>query len=267
MFTWYRVCNRHQHSAISKEPCDVASMTPSDPSLTTPPAMLLTQPFREQRPFPPHVSVATGAATSLNFPAEHAVQVLAPVPLKYVPAAQLAHASAAAAPMAVENLPLTHHTHASAVLAPVAARYVPAPQPVHADTPSVALYLPAPQDAHVLSVVAPVAVENFPAPHNMHPVFAMPEMYVPTPQPTQVLATEAPEVVENFPFSHGRQVVDKIAPTFVEYVPQEQRRQGSSLLFQYVPAAHSVQVVAPVVIRENDPSVHAMQSMAPSFAE
>jgi hypothetical protein len=61
-------------------------------------------------------------------------------------------------------------------------------------------------------------------------------------------------------------VFKEYAPTVLEYEPQEQALQGSSLQAEYVPAGHGVQATAPGVI-ETDPGMHVVQAVAPLCAE
>jgi hypothetical protein len=164
--------------------------------------------------FPPHVTLATGAATSLNFPPAHAVQALAPAAIKYVPAAQLAQTISDTPPVTVPNFPTPQPVHA---LAPACALYVPAPHSVHAEAP-LPLYLPAPQDAHAAAETAPAVEEKVPPAHAVH-ALARVELYPPAAQATQALA---PRFAEYLPASHGEHVDDPEYPSAVEYKPTPQ---------------------------------------------
>jgi len=172
ILTGYRVSTRHQqylsnHISKSTTPEDCGPLIGCHQSgysdVVYFGTLLVHERLRHMSP--PHVTLATGAATSLNFPAAHAVHVVPAMPLKNVPAAQLAQTLSEVPPATVLDLPIAHATHELAVLAPVVVRYVPAAQSVHADAPHAAWNLPAPHGVHALAVEPPVAALNVPGLH------------------------------------------------------------------------------------------------------
>jgi hypothetical protein len=122
--------------------------------------------------------------------ARHVVAAVAPVVLKYVPAAQGVHA---AEPASLEYVPTAHDTHtlvsvpvatcvdlpaaqgahAASLLAPSVGAYLPAGQIVHAADPAAAEYVPAAQDVHV-PVKIPLPPPGHTCPHETQQLLHVP---------------------------------------------------------------------------------------------
>jgi hypothetical protein len=145
----------------------------------------------------------------------HALAVVAPSSVEYLPKAQPAHTDISDDPVTPEYLPAAHFVHLSC---PVAGWYEPASQSAHCGAASPENFplphsmqleesalatLPAAHDVHSIDA-APVVARNVPGPHPVQLVWPESSWYWPAAQAVHSLAP-APEKA---PLAHGEQLVE-----------------------------------------------------------
>ena len=150
-----------------------------------------------------HAVDAAAPVAEVNEPAEHWVQLPAPVAVAYAPAAQGAHTLAPKSELA----PAAHGTQLVESPAPTTVEYDPAAQPAHTSPPSrkvpaghddvhtdapAAERNPAPQLVHAPGDDAPVVPRYSPAVHTWQLTAPLPLWYAPEGQLMQLVALDAP---------------------------------------------------------------------------
>ena len=201
--------------------------------------------------------------------ARQAVATVAPVVVKYVPAAQLVHT---ALPVAVLYVPAAQSVHGAL---PVAVLYLPATQAVHGPDPSgpekPTLHVQAAtaelaigelelvrHARQVAAAEAPVVVEYVPAAQSKHTALPVAALYLPATQAVHGPDPSGPEkptlhvqaataelaIGELELVGHVRQVAAAEAPVVVKYVPAAQSKHTAlPVAALYLPATQAMHVL------------------------
>ena len=146
-------------------------------------------------------------------------------------------------------------------MAPLDAPYLPAAQATHVLVPDVnELYVPATHAVHCADVLALNTLPYVPMVHAVHEEVPARELYLPA---AHEVHAEVPVASALYlPAAHAVHCADVLALNTLPYVPMVHAvHEEVPVRELYLPAAHDVHPVVPVVSALNEPAAHATHAL------